>query len=924
MIRGPYVHSLTSRYVSETNAPRGSGDNFHALSLRSVGRSFLRMLSGPAQAALSIALTVLLISSAFPGEEVSARSVSYELNIPAEPLDSALQALALASHHKLFYRAELVAGKSSRALVGSYTTEEAVHQLLEGTQLSFEITPASVVLIKALDDKPVSVLPNSSGGSAQIASPGPSDDASAKGGGKQSSQEFRLAQVGQGGIRSTTMTTTMESSTSNPNGGPALTEIIVTAQKRNERLQDVPVPVTAISADALVNSNQLRLQDYYTRVPGLNITTDDYGTPLVTIRGLTTGAYTNPTVGIVIDDVAYGSSSTFANGQEAPDIDPSDLASVEVLRGPQGTLYGANNLGGLIKYVTVDPSTESVSGRVQAGYSSVQNGAQPGYNVRGSVNVPLTDVLAIRASGFFRQDPGYVNDLVLNAKGVNEEHAYGGRLAALWRPSQDISLKVSALVQHTEIDGSSYVDPSVGDLQQNNIRDSGWYNNNLQAYSATLNAKVGLVDVTSVTGYNINTYSDSFDYTPAFGVYTQYGVPGSGFNGFGVPGTNSIGYQTTDKFTQEVRFSVPIGPRLDWLFGAFYDHEYSPLTGDLLAVVPETGLSVGDWQHTVFTNKFTEYAAFTDFTFHITDRIDVQMGGRESQNRQSNAATYSGVYEPVFFGLTSPVTYPTVHTKDDSFTYLLTPRFKVSSDLMIYARLASGYRPGGPNVSIGGLVPSEFRPDTTKNFEVGVKGDAMDHLISFDASIYYISWKNIQLLALDPSNGYYYVTNGSEAKSQGVELSIESRPLRGMILSAWAAWNDAELTKAFPIVLSGASTYGAVGDRLPYSSRFSGNISLEQEFPLVGSIVGFAGGDVSYIGNRLGIFTVSPQRQYFPGYAKTDLRAGVKYNSWTTNLFVNNLADKRGLSNGGLGTFSPSEFQYIQPRTAGISISKSF
>jgi iron complex outermembrane receptor protein len=147
--------------------------------------------------------------------------------------------------------------------------------------------------------------------------------------------------------------------------GAGLEEIVVTAQKREERLQDVPIPTTAIAGQTLVDSNQLRIQDYYTSAPGLNLTNNGEGQSVISIRGLTTGAGANPTVGIVVDDAPFGSTRSMA-GSFAPDIDPGDLARVEVLRGPQGTLYGASSLGGLVKFVTVDPSPDALSGRVQA------------------------------------------------------------------------------------------------------------------------------------------------------------------------------------------------------------------------------------------------------------------------------------------------------------------------------------------------------------------------------------------------------------------------------------------------------------------------------------------------------------------------------------------------------------------------------
>ena len=708
--------------------------------------------------------------------------------------------------------------------------------------------------------------------------------------------------------------------------GSQLQEVIVTAQKRSERLQDVPVPVTAISADTLLNQNELRLQDYYSIIPGLSLTPSDFGVPQLTIRGLSTGSYSNPTVGITVDDVPFGSSTLLGNGEEVPDFDPSDLARVEVLRGPQGTLYGASSIGGLVKYVTVDPSTDGVSGNVQAGTSSVYNGAELGYSFRGAVNLPVSDTLAVRASGFTRVDPGYVDNVLTGQDGANRGDSHGVRLSTLWRPSQELSLKVTALYQRSTLDGSPmvYVGPGLGDLQQNNARGTGASEKTLQAYSALLTAKLGAVDLVSISGYTVSDYHESLDLTPVFGPLTENGVPGSGFNGFGVTGTPAIQIGKTSKFTQELRLSGSIGSSTDWLAGAFYNHEDTQYAEDILATDSVTGAVAGLWLHEPTPNTFTEYAAFADITYHFTDRFDVQIGGRESQNRQTLEQSFYGIFAPVILGLPSGSVEPEVHSKENAFTYLVTPQLKVSPDLMVYARLASGYRPGGPNYFVPG-VPSQYGRDTTQNYELGAKGETLNHTLSFDVSLYYIDWKDIQLVLAQPVTGSQYSANGSRAKSQGVEFSVQSKPLAGLTISAWVAWSDAVLTEALP---PASTAYGAAGDRLPFGSRYSGNLALQEDFSIASSWTGFVGGSASYVGDREGIFASSfdptHQRQILPAYTKADLRAGVMYGSWKVNLFLDNVADKRGLLTGGVGTAIPNAFTYIQPRTVGVSVAKTF
>ena len=700
-----------------------------------------------------------------------------------------------------------------------------------------------------------------------------------------------------------------------------LEEIVVTAQKREERQQDVPVPVTSISAATLTATNQLRLQDYFTAIPSLSVVPFSQSQQLISIRGITTG-FGNPTVGIIVDDVPYGASTAAGVSYAVPDIDPGDLSRVEVLRGPQGTLYGSSSMGGLIKFVTIDPSTDRLSGRLEVGTSSVRNGAGLGYDTRGSVNVPLGDTVALRASAFTREDPGYIDNPVYHYNGVNEEHVSGGRVALLWRPFDSLSLKLGALYQHSRGDGQNDVDrvSGLGDLQQNYIPGTGADDRKTQSYAATVQAKFGSFDLTSVTGYSINQFSDSLDDSYNLGFVQQFGIDGTGFNGFGFAGAPVTNNNRTGKLTQELRLSTPIGNSIQWLIGGFYTHEDSQYVQDILAADPSNGAVVARGISFDAPTTFQEVAVFTDLTFNITDRFDVQLGGRESEIRQSFTQTDTGPEVVVFDGTDSPFVIPKTHVRNSAFTYLVTPRLRLSADLMLYARLASGYRAGGPNTAPG--VPSQYNPDKTQNYELGLKGDFLDHILSVDASAYYIKWTSIQLALYNPE-GLGYFANATGAKSQGVELSLQAKPLPGLTISLWGAFDDAVLTH--DIQPGPFNPYGLAGNRLPDTSRVSGSLSVSQEFPLWDGVTGLLGATVSYVGNRQGLFgTGAPERQIYPAYARSDLRGGLRYGPWEANLFASNITDRRGLLYGGLGTTLPFAFQYIQPRTVGLSLARKF
>lgn len=831
----------------------------------------------------------------------SIASAQIRFDLPAQSLSQTLTAIGSLANLNIIFDPTAVDGVQAPALKARLSAEDALTKLLAGTRLH----------VVRVDENTVRVVIDGPTKHAQAAAP----PVSALYQGATVHLASARASDGPDAVTAAASSSTNASDEDARKRAPeALQEVLVTAEKRQERLQDVPVPVTAVNADDLVTQSQNRIQDYFSKVPGLNLELDGTtGVPNISIRGITTGGQNNPTVGITVDDVPYGSSTFIGGGFVSPDIDPSDLSRVEVLRGPQGTLYGVSSIGGLLKYVTVDPSTDALSGFVQAGLEDVHYGTQQGYNVRGALNVPLTDTLAFRASAFSRLDPGYVDNIQTGQNGINWGTADGGRLSALWRPLDNVSVKLSALLQHNLVNGSPLVDtdPGFGKFQQSFLRGTGGYEQHFEAYSANVTAHFHYFDLTSVTGYGMNTSTLSYDVSPEYG---QYNLPVFGV--YGSPYNNDL---KTDKVSQELRLSGTAGEHLEWLAGGFFTHEKSSYIS-LVSAEAASGAIVG--QSLFYSNPSTyqEYAGFADVTYHFTDQFDLQMGGRESEIRQTSSAVGSG-----FLNGGDTVT-PEAGSSSNDFTYLLTPRLRLSSDMMIYARLASGYRAGGPNANaLVNHVPAQYDPDKTQNYDLGVKGDLFDKTLSIDTALYYIDWKNVQVTVATPGGQAEYITNGGGAKSEGVEFSLIERPIGGLTLGAWVAWNEAVLTKDLP---AASPAYGAVGDRLPYASRWSGNVSIDDEFSLPANVTGFVGGSANYQSERLGLFQSTAVRQEYPSYAKLDIHAGIKRDRWTVNLFVNNATDRRAPLQGGLDgptTYAnPESFIYLQPRTYGVSFMQKF
>lgn len=698
--------------------------------------------------------------------------------------------------------------------------------------------------------------------------------------------------------------------------GAASADIVVTAEKKEERLQDTPVSVTVLNPDQLMEDNENRLQDYFDLVPGFIVTPQQFGRSSLSFHGISPIGG-DPTVGIVIDDVPFGVAGSQQSGY-VPDIDPGELLRIEALSGPQGTLYGASSMGGLVKFVTRDPDFNTYSGRIETGANGVYNGSDPGYNLRASVNIPINHVLAMRASGFTRQDPGYINDPIQKINGINEIRNFGGHMSALWIPSGDVSVRLSALYQNTKNHGlneamvatpgypESY---GFGPLQQNYLPGIGHDDLSIQAYSATVKTKIGAFDLVSLTGYNYTKKSFSVPLWDLTSLVAQY------FNNPSVIGVPYFELDREPKVSQEVRASTSIGERVDVTLGGFFTHEnvngYFNSYGQT-----STSQLLGPWYY--FDQPIStldESAIFGNVTFRISDRFRIALGARESFFSQKLGEDVS-----IEFGETT-ISAP-LSDSPKVFTYLVDPSFKITPDVMVYARFASGYRPGSPNVVLPD-VPRESAPDTTHSYEGGVKTEFLDRKVSIDGAVYYIDWNDIQLEQF-ASNGFAYTGNVGGAKSQGVELTVASHPANGMTLGGTFSYDDAVLTKGFP---AGSEYYGVPGDRLPLTSSYSGSASIDQRFGLahvLPNAKGFAGAVVAYVGDRVGNFATTPQRQDLPAYTKLDLHAGFRRESWTITAYANNAADERGVLDGGIGYYYVPARIYITPRTVGMSLVKTF
>lgn len=726
-------------------------------------------------------------------------------------------------------------------------------------------------------------------------------------------------------------------------GDVTMSEIVVTAQKKSERLLDVPVSVAAVSGESLVRQNLVQLRDFYNRVPGVSLTGGgtEQRASNVAIRGVTTGGGTAATVAFVIDDVPLTSGAASAQSPLV-DIDPSDLQRVEVLRGPQGTLYGASSLGGLIKYVTIAPNTEDFSGRVEAGANTIAKGGE-GWSLRGAVNLPIVrDKLALRVSAFTRHDPAYLDNINATAAGedINKNRVQGGRAAILFKPTENFSIDASAVRQRAKFFGSPSIrvcpscgtgaftgpvdfTPYFGDLTLNiapTKRDVS-----LDLYQGRANLDLGFADLTAISAWNKVRSKSDLDQTNAFRFLLS---PFSAAGG----SVSLINADRTKKFSQEIRLASKADGPLEWLVGGFYTDEKIAVD-QTLVVNPVSGSSTTAY-NSVGPATLKEKAFFADATYHFTPKFSLQVGGRYSSNEQDNESTTT-IATPAerFFGPTSSV--PSSKSSDDAFTWLLTPSYKISPDMMAYLRIATGYRPGGPNSAGIGSIPLSFGSDTVTSYEAGLKGVVRDLRFTYEAALFQIDWDDIQLLTTDTVSQLTYYTNGSTARSRGAEFSGRWSPVRGFALEGAMTYLDAKLTDGLRSPTGASPIYGSSGDRLPGSAKFSASLAADYDWSIGRGFIGFVGASLAYVGERYGDFanilpTTTANEAYgarvkLPSYTTVDLRAGVRNEDWSLNAYLKNVGDKRGVLEANTrGGTSPPTAVFLQPRTLGVMLSHSF
>jgi iron complex outermembrane receptor protein len=770
---------------------------------------------------------------------------------------------------------------------------------------------------------------------------------------------------------------------SQESSGVVLENVIVTAQKREENLQDVPVSITALSTQKLEDLHIADFDDYAKFMPSLSYQGFGPGFARVFFRGVSSGDNGNhsgsqPTVGQYLDE------QPITTIQGALDIHIYDIARVEALAGPQGTLYGASSQAGTIRIITNKPDPSDFSAGYDLEGSSVDG--EGGYVVEGFVNLPIGEKAAIRLVGWDKKDPGYITNAagtrtyptagitIDNADFVKDDYndvdTYGARLALRVDLNDNWTITPTLMAQKQKANGSFAYDPSVGDRQVNKYRPEKSEDTWTQA-ALTVEGKIGSLDLVYAGAYlrrDVDTQSDYSDYSYFYDVLYYYTLPND--DGDIIDPTQYI--QGKDRYKRqahEIRLSSPDDWRVRFVGGLFYQHQEHGIEQRYLVSDLTSDYEVTGWADTIWLTEQKrvdrDYALFGEVSFDITSKLSGTVGARvfEADNTLEGFYGYAEAYSssgtngetrcnnllndpgdrstwvPFTAVGTAPCKNLDKRVKEDDWTPKLNLTYRFNDDALVYATYSEGFRPGGVNRR-GDFPP--YDADFLKNYELGWKTTWGGNRVRWNGAIFVEDWDKFQY-SFTGENGLTNVTNAGGARITGVETDIEVAVTEGFLVSGGLSVLDAELTEDFCQELNSdtglplpsdecvgtPSPFAPDGTPLPVVPDYKANITARYSFDM-GSLDAYVQG--AYVYQDSTDPSLLPDENVIMGtngaYGIADFSAGFGKDSWNVGLFVDNAFDERAsIARFVQCATNVCTRPYIitnQPRTFGVKFGQRF
>jgi outer membrane receptor protein involved in Fe transport len=698
-------------------------------------------------------------------------------------------------------------------------------------------------------------------------------------------------------------------------------EIIVTAQRRAESVQDVPFSVTAVGGEEIEQLGANGFETFANRVAGLQAVQASPSNTQFFMRGVSSGALTfdqiqqSSTVGIY-----YGDISTDVSGSN-PNFQLFDIDRIEVLRGPQGTLYGAGSMSGAVRIVPTRPGLDEFGVGFGTTVSQTANG---GMNtvVDATVDVPIVpDQFGVRLMAYSTNYDGVVDNVTSGEEDADSWQAEGGRISVRAVPSPRMTVDLMVAHQNSEQDGTNRTNETLDDFET-----GAFFSSSDQDTLGELSVAYdfGPVTFTSVTGLLQKSQDFYSDLTQLPGLFL--GAPG-----LPVIFPTSVEAET---LSQEVRLQSNSSGRFQWILGAYYSALDRNLlqTMDIPGIEAVLGFPAGPFFGTItdrvlltdFQTNNDQFAVFGQIDVDVTDRLSVSVGGRYFEATQDSFYDDRGLFIGGSF-------QEGIDSSESGFNPRVNIAFEIDEDHNLYAQAARGFRLGGPNYFIppslcaGDLAalgypgqPPGFESDSLWNYEIGSKNSFANGRGVFNVAAYYIDWSDIQS-TVRMGCGYNFQQNLGSARVQGLEAEFALQVTDHLSVRSSVTFTDSELQDAVPLL-------GVLGgERAPQTPEQAASIAIDYARPL-GSGEGFVSADVQYVGDRTTGVTILDSFD-LEAYTLANLRLGYNQNNWSAYVFANNLFDERAVldrGTDGLSSVPGSTVTYARPRTIGLTVRRSF
>jgi iron complex outermembrane receptor protein len=721
-------------------------------------------------------------------------------------------------------------------------------------------------------------------------------------------------------------------------GAASSEDIIVTATRRAQRLQDVPLSVTAFSQEDLNELGIVGYEGIAQNTPGIVVNRPTQNFNNFTARGINTNGYSaglQSAVAIYVDELPIS-----ANGNSTI-LDPNlfDVERVEFLRGPQGTLFGASSLAGAMRIITRSPDLDEfqASALVDFGLTGSDSLRQR-YN--GMINVPIiNDGMALRVVGYYRNEDGWVNNIGTGIEDSNSLEAYGGRAILLMQPTDRFSVRLLASYENSRPADSALTNPLLGTYTRRSDRPD-LFQGKLTNYNVTVNYEFDFAELISST--TISTYDASF-YVDLAGTFAQ-AIPFA---------LDAFGYD--DLFVQESRLvSTTDGP-LEWVAGFFYyskrrtvDFAYRS-SPEFLAARGLTGLPDEYYQRFNSYTDQSEMAGFGELTYRFSEDFWIT-GGLRYGNTEVQSFTRQGGYNSNYLGVAlggfsnvpltvTPIPAETgLKVEDDRLSWKASISWRPTPEITTYATVATGFRAPVVNARAGLVstldptdivIPPGAVSDQLINYEVGLKGRWLGGNLTANLAAYYIDWSDIQVQANRVSDSIQFATNIGGAESYGLEFELFARPFRGFSIALNGSLNETKINDLTP---GEAAISGAVlGGRLA-SPHFQGSATVRYDFPIDARTNAYVSANVSHAGSFPNQFPnvpgrpnqVSPTFDFTEAWTNVNLYAGTTIGRLNLTAYVENVFDDDSITYVHPEAFLDSRYARLRPRTFGIRAAYDF